>query len=142
MKCFKSQNVRYQAQGLYWIDLLLLARGLGANAFGLVSLNSTISYPLENGSFLKNKHTSKKVKKSIKELISLRRYKEHKTYIYLPLHSGPEWNRFFSENKKILKFVQIVKNQTIFISTYSPLPNCRSTTAIYFKLSEPPLRSY
>ena len=25
---------------------------------------------------------------------------------------------------------------------YSPLPNCRSTTAIYFKLSEPPLRSY
>ena len=25
---------------------------------------------------------------------------------------------------------------------YSPLSNCRSTTAIYFKLFEPPLRSY
>ena len=30
----------------------------------------------------------------------------------------------------------------VYQRDYSPLPNCRSTTAIYFKLSEPPLRSY
>ena len=34
LKSFKSHNVVYQ--GLYWLDLLLLARGLGANDFGLV----------------------------------------------------------------------------------------------------------
>ena len=32
-------------------------------------------------------------------------------------------------------------NQVVQVQ-YSPLANCRITTAIYFKLSEPPLRSY